>query len=76
MKRAILWKTMMNQEEEAPDDIRGTIDKTEFDELLALKKDLASGPDGIPFGARRCAGGLGSQFLLNAYRSYGSRAFC
>ena len=47
----------------APDDIRWTIDKTEFDDLFALKKDSAPGPDGIPHGAYRCAGGLGSQFL-------------
>ena len=41
----------------------------EFDELVAMKKDSAPGPDGSPYGAYRCAGGLGSQFLLNAYRS-------
>ena len=38
----------------APDDIRWTIDKTEFDELIAMKKDSAPGPDGIPNGAYRC----------------------
>ena len=32
----------------APDDIGWTIDKTECDDLLALKKDSAPGPDGIP----------------------------
>ena len=31
-----------------------------------MKKDSAPGPDGIPY---RCAWGLGSQFLNNAYRS-------
>ena len=46
----------------APDDIRWTVDRIEFDELTAMKKD--SGADGIPYGAYRCAGGLGSQFLL------------
>ena len=56
--------------QKAPDDIRWTIDKTEFDELIALKKDSALGPDGIPYGAYRCAGRLGSQFLLNAYRAF------
>ena len=55
--------------QKAPDDIRWTIDKTEFDELIAMKKDSAPGPDGIPYGAYRCAGGPGSQFLFNAYRS-------
>ena len=54
---------------QAPHDIRWTIDKTEFDDLLALKKDSAPGPDGIPYGAYRCAWGLGSQFLFNAYKS-------
>ena len=53
----------------APDDFRWTIDRTEFDELIAMKKDSAPDPDGIPYGAYRCAGGLGSQFLFNAYQS-------
>ena len=34
-----------------------------------MKKDLALGLDGIPYGAYRCAGGLGSQFLFNSYKS-------
>ena len=55
--------------QKAPDDIRWTIDKTEFAELIAMKKDSAPGPDGIPYGVCRCAGGLASQFLFNAYRS-------
>ena len=55
--------------QQAPDDISRTIDQTEFDDFLALKKDSAPGPDGIPFGAYRCAGGLGSQLLFNANRS-------
>ena len=55
--------------QQAPDDICWTFHKAEFDELLALKKDLAPGTDGIPFVAYRCAGNLGSQFLLNAYRA-------
>ena len=55
--------------QKAPDDIRWTIDKTEFDELTAMKKDSAPGPDGIPYGAYRCAGNLGSQFLFNAHRA-------
>ena len=39
-----------------------------IDELIAMKKDSAPGTDGIPYGAYRCAGGLGSRFLLNAYK--------
>ena len=50
-----------------PDDIRWFLDRTEFDELIALKQDSAPGPDGIPYGAFWCAGGLGSQFLFNAF---------
>ena len=42
--------------QQAPDDICWT-NKAEFDDLLALKKDSAPGPDGIPYGAYRCAGG-------------------
>ena len=37
--------------QKAPDDIRWTIDRTEFDELIALKNDSAPDPDGIPYGA-------------------------
>ena len=37
-----------------PDDIRWVIDRTQFDELIATKKDSAPGPDGIPCGAHRC----------------------
>ena len=33
---------------QAADDINWTIDQAEFDDLLALKKDSAPGPDGIP----------------------------
>ena len=95
VKRAIHWKTKMNQVEgfvnigepfskhvskaeaspvsrfvqKAPDDIRWTINRTDFNELIAVKKDSAPGLDGIPYGAYRCAGSLGSQFLFNAYRS-------
>ena len=29
----------------------------------------APGPDGIPYGVYRCAGGLGSKFLFNAYQA-------
>ena len=50
--------------QEAPDDINWPIDQAEFDDLLALKKGSAPGPDGIPYGAYRCAGGLGSQFFF------------
>ena len=54
--------------QKAPDDIRWVIDKNEFDELIATKNESAPGPDGIPYRFYRCAGGLGSQFLCNAYK--------
>ena len=56
--------------QQAPDDISWTIDQTEFDDLFALKKYWAPGPDGIPHGAYRCAGGLGLKFLFDAYRAF------
>ena len=55
--------------QQAPDDIRWTIDQAQFDDLLALKKDSAPGRDVIPEGAYRCADGLGSKFLFNVYRA-------
>ena len=60
------FENRLQHVQKAPDDIRWVIDRTDFDELIAMKKDSAPGPDGIPFGACRCAGGLGSQFLFNA----------
>ena len=51
------------------DDINWTIDQAEFDDLFALEKDSAPGPDGIPYGVYRCAGGLGSKILFNAYKA-------
>ena len=62
------YEHILRYVQKAPDDIHWTIDQTEFDELIATKKDSALGPDGIPYGAYGCAGGLGSQFLFNAYK--------
>ena len=56
--------------QQAFDDISWTIDQVEFDDLLALKKDSALGPDGISNGTCRCSGGLGSKFLFKAYRTF------
>ena len=79
------WRTIFQAREEGPrhhqhedilrfvqqalDDINWTIDQAEFDDLLALKKDLALGPDGIPYGVHRCVGGLGSKFLFRAFKA-------
>ena len=46
-----------------------TVGQAEFDDLLALEKDSAPGPDGIPYGVYRCAGDLGSKFLFRAYQA-------
>ena len=50
------YENILRYVQRAPNDIRLTIDRTEFDGLIALKKDSAPGPDGIPCGAFRCAG--------------------
>ena len=50
------YEDILRYVQKAPDDIRWTIDRTEFDELIAMKKDSAPGPDGIPYGAHRCTG--------------------
>ena len=65
----IITKKFLRYVQKAPDDIRWTVDKTEFDDLIALQKDSAPDPDGIPYGAYRSAGNLGSQFLFHAYRA-------
>ena len=35
---------------------------------MATTKESAPGPDEVPYSLHRCAGGLGSQFLFNAYK--------
>ena len=47
----------------------GLLIRLSFDDLLALKKDSGPGPDGIPYGIYRCAGGLGSKFLYRAKKA-------
>ena len=44
-------------------------------DFLALKKDSAPGNDGIPYGAHRCASGLGSKLLLFAFDAVLERVF-
>ena len=62
------YETMLEVVQEAPEDFQWTIDKEEFDEMIATKKESARGPDGIPFGIYRRAGGLVSRCLCNAQR--------
>ena len=61
-------ENILRHVQKAPDDIRWVMDKSEFDELMATKKEAAPGPDGIPYSFYRCAGRLGSQVLFNAYK--------
>ena len=59
--------TRTNQVEGSPDDIRWMVTKEEFDDILA-KKRICSWPRRHPYSVYRCAGGIGTQFLFNAYR--------
>ena len=70
-ERDHLYETILRCVQKVPDDIRGDIDRNEFDELMASQKESALGSDGIPGSFYRCAGGLGSQFLFNAYKHFG-----
>ena len=40
----------------------------EFDELMAIRKESAPGPDVSPYSLYRCAGGLGSTISFKAYQ--------
>ena len=46
----------------------GSLTEMSLTNSLPQKKESALGPDGIPYSVHRCAGGLGSQFLFNAYK--------
>ena len=59
-------ENILRHVQKAPDDIRWVIDNSEFDELMATRKEAAPGPDGILCSFNRCAEGLGSEFLFNA----------
>ena len=48
---------------EIPVDIQWEIDRHEFDEMMASRKESGPGPAGIPYSLHRCAGGLGSHIL-------------
>ena len=61
------YENILRYVQKAPDDIRWEIDRNEFDELMATKKESAPGLEGISYSQYRCAGGLGSQFLFKAY---------
>ena len=64
------WETIfLRYVQHAPDDISWTFDQAEFDDLFALEKDSAPGPDGILCGVYRCAGGLGWKFLFHACKA-------
>ena len=44
------YENILRYVQKAPDDIRWTFDLTEFDELIALKKNSVLGLHGIPYG--------------------------
>ena len=67
-ERHHLHEAILRCVQKAPDDIRCEIDRNEFDEVMAAKKESAPGPDGIPYSLYRCAGGLDSQFLYKSYK--------
>ena len=66
-QRHYYFENILSYVQKAPDDIRWEIDRNEFDELMATRKESAPGPDGA-YSFYRCAGGLGSQVLLKAYK--------
>ena len=61
-------ETILECVQKAPDDVKWEIDRREFDEMIATEKESAPGPDGVPNGICRCAGGLRFNFLFNAYK--------
>ena len=58
------FENILRHVQKAADGIRWVIDRTEFDELIALKKDSAPGLTEFRMALERCARGLGSQFLF------------
>ena len=53
----------------APPDLRWNIRLDEFEELLASKRESASGPDGLPNSVNRSGGGIGAKILFAAYQA-------
>ena len=53
------YENILRYVQKAPDNIRWEIDKNEFDELMAAKKESAPGPDGISYSLYRYAGCIG-----------------
>ena len=66
-ERHLAHETILEFVHKAPEDTQLTIDKREFDDMIATKKESAPGPDGIPYSIYKCAGGLGSRFLFSAF---------
>ena len=46
----------------------GKLTETNLMNSWLQRKESAPGPDGVPYSLHRCAGGLGTQFLYNAYK--------
>ena len=60
------YEGILRYAQKAHGDISWTIDRAEFDELIALKKDSAPALLEFLMVSTKCAGGLGSQFLYHA----------
>ena len=61
------WRTIIHaQGSVLPYNIAWEVNREEFEEPLATKRESAPDPDGLPYGAFRCAGGIGTRFLQRA----------
>ena len=67
-ERRHCYETFLRYVQKAPDDIRCSIDRNEFDELMATKKNSLQVLTGFSYSLYKCARGLGSQFLFKAYK--------
>ena len=57
-------ETILEYVQKATDDIQWEIDKREFDEMIAAKRESSPGPESIPYGIYRCASGLEVSLLV------------
>ena len=69
MNGTFFCATILGFVQKAREDIQWTVDKQQLHKMIATQKEPAPGFDGIHYGIRRCAGGLGSHFLSNAKRA-------
>ena len=70
------FKNLLQFIQKAPDDIRWVIDRNEFDELIAVKKESAPGPDAIPVWRLQMCGRLGLPVLIQRMSICVGRRYC